>query len=465
MKKQKKVSLLFIFYSVVILSFMNAQAMAGTVAYWRFEAGPADTYVIHTGDDGVYYPDIEDVTGNGNGLSVWATGGGGGYIYRSDVANSTVLLTGVSNNLSVQNAGGGPAMWCATTAMQTMTPSAFTIEVTFKLEDGGYRTIVGRDSYGTNEGNTELAALYFQLMPGNVLAFKFCDVDGYWHETVSASNIVTTFDFGTDPDGETAPWYTATAVSDGSILSLYLMEHGSGMGYQLIAQTDISASGSTNTALTAGAGDGGDWDAGDFTVGRGLYGGGHADRAWGFIDEVRISDTALQVSEFLFYEFIPAGIVVTPSDLTLHEEGSTEGDLFFSLEYEPTDSVVLTIEEQHGRSQVTLNQTILTFTTGNWDDPQSIHVTAVDDTDLENAEQEIPLTVTVSSALDQNYDGLEVDPVVVTVLENECGAWGYAPADFFTDCVVDVHDIARFAEGWLDCSSPNETDCTDFSSN
>jgi len=73
-----------------------------------------------------------------------------------------------------------------------------------------------------------------------------------------------------------------------------------GRGYELVAQTDMTASGSTNTALTAGLGSGSDWQAGNWSVGRGLHNGGHTDRAYGLIDEVRISSKALMPSQFLY---------------------------------------------------------------------------------------------------------------------------------------------------------------------
>jgi hypothetical protein len=53
-------------------------AAAGTVAWWRFEAGPAGAYVTHGGlPAGVFYPGVGDSSGNGNALSVWAEGSGG----------------------------------------------------------------------------------------------------------------------------------------------------------------------------------------------------------------------------------------------------------------------------------------------------------------------------------------------------------------------------------------------------
>lgn len=290
---------------MAMVGILMTSVNAGTVAYWRFETGPANTQVQSAAVGPAWSSDVPDSSGNGNELSVWATDQ---FMYRDGVAYSTVLPTGTANNFSVKNTTGGPAMWTDTSApINSITPSAFTVEATFKLENGGYRTIVGRDSQGTATAGTNtdgnLAALYFQATPGNRLAIKFCDVSGYWHEAVSEENIFASFDFPTNPDGIDVPWYSMAGVSDGSMLSLYLIEHGAGTGWQLIAQTDMTVvNPSPDTAMTAGAGDGGDWDAGNFSVARGLYAGGHGDRAWGYIDEVRISDSALSTAEFLVPE-------------------------------------------------------------------------------------------------------------------------------------------------------------------
>ena len=302
-----------------VLCLVSMPALANTVAYWRFEGGTPGSPVVHTGPNGVYYPDIPDVSGNGNHLSVWQTGDGGGYNYRSEVGTTRIRLTGESNQRSVKNAGGGPAMWCSADGLQYLSPAAFTVEAIVKLENGGYRTIVGRDSEGTNtagEGpNGDLAALYLQAIPNNGLAFKFCDVSGYWHQAISEEHVFTGFDFPTNPNGVDVPWYAIAGVSDGRTLSLYLMKLGVDSKYRLIAQTDLTASGSPNTALTVGAGDGGDWDAGDWSVGRGLYNGGHADRAYGYIDEVRISDCALTSDSLLMGSAAYDSSVELTSDL------------------------------------------------------------------------------------------------------------------------------------------------------
>jgi hypothetical protein len=289
--------------SALCLGFAAASVAAttdaGTVAYWRFEGGPADANVVHLAGDNAgntYSADIPDVSGNGHDLSAWVTGQCCGFVYRTDKPGAVVPQTGAANNFAIQNTGGGPGMFTGPTGIQSTTPAAFTVEASFKLENGGFRTIVGRDSTGVATTNGALAALYLQAVPGNALAIKFADQAGFWHEAVSPAGALTTFGFPNSSEGD---WYYAAGVSDGSTLSLYLANATDGTPYQLVAQTDLTLSGSGNTAMATPAGDGGDWDAGNWTVGRGMYNGGHGDRAYGFIDEVRISDSALSKLQLL----------------------------------------------------------------------------------------------------------------------------------------------------------------------
>ena len=274
-----------------------------TVAYWRFEEGPADALLSHTVGDGVYQQAVADSSGNGYGLSAWTSGSWGSSYYRNNtLPNTTIPVTGAANNFCVKNSGGYPGMFTdSSAAIRTITPSQFTIEATFKPESGGYRTIVGRDSLGagTQAGtDANASALYFQIQPNNNVAITFEDVSGYSYSAVSAAGLIHGFDYSTDPEGNLGTWYAMAGVSDGSTLSLYLNDLSGSLGYQLVAQTALNQ-GSPNTALTAGAGSGGDWTAGNWSVGRGLYNGGHGDRAYGYIDEVRISDSALDSSLFL----------------------------------------------------------------------------------------------------------------------------------------------------------------------
>ena len=136
-----------------------AAAVDSTVGYWRFEDGPGPV----TKPFGAV-----DSSGNGYHMDPWTAGDWAGFEYRTDVAGTSV--SGLTNNYSIKNSGGYPGMATLTGAgIQTITPAAFTIEATFKLENGGHKTIVGRDSRGSATTNGDLAALYFQAVPNNGL--------------------------------------------------------------------------------------------------------------------------------------------------------------------------------------------------------------------------------------------------------------------------------------------------------
>jgi hypothetical protein len=87
-------------------------------------------------------------------------------------------------------------------------------------------------------------------------------------------------------------WYYAAVVDTGSTLSLYL-DSNNGSGYQL--QGSVAVSGALYQAVPANP----SWDN-SWTVGRGQYNGQPADWFDGIIDEVRLSNTALSPSQFLF---------------------------------------------------------------------------------------------------------------------------------------------------------------------
>ena len=170
---------------------------------------------------------------------------------------------------------------------QTITPAQFTVEVSYKPENtGGYRTVIGRDALNISSSDPKLAAFYLQIRPDDSFCAAFTDVAGYSHSAYSPPGWSYGFNFSSNPEGVGANWYHLVAVSDGSTLRLYVNN-------VLVATNDLIASGSPNRALAVGSTSGSDWTTGAWSVGRGLYNGAHTDRAFGLIDEVRISDTAL----------------------------------------------------------------------------------------------------------------------------------------------------------------------------
>ncbi|HOC31387.1 MAG TPA: hypothetical protein PKK84_03995, partial [Armatimonadota bacterium] len=73
---------------IAALSFIFSllPVKASTVAWWRFEEGIPNIQMVHwSGVNGVWSPDVTDVSGNGNELSAWTQEAWGGYVYHYDV--------------------------------------------------------------------------------------------------------------------------------------------------------------------------------------------------------------------------------------------------------------------------------------------------------------------------------------------------------------------------------------------
>lgn len=290
---------------VAAMSFvlLNSHATADTLAYWRFEGdgvtSPADgDFVRDTNGrttvttDGIL---AIDSSGNGNHLYTWDNNTTG-HQYRPFVNPNSALVSGDPNNFSIQNNGDFPASftWSAqsnpTVDVEPIVPSQWTIEASiYKTANTFHQTFVGRDGNDV-AGDANLAPLYFKTIDGN-LQILYTDAAGNTWDAMDPDDIALN------------TWYNVAAVSDGTTLSLY---KDAGAGYQLVASTDVSTS--ANSALaydTNGSTTAGDTQWG-WTVGRGRYGGSdaqfdnHVDRWLGYIDEVRISNTALTPSQFLF---------------------------------------------------------------------------------------------------------------------------------------------------------------------
>ncbi len=105
----------------------------------------------------------------------------------------------------------------------------------------------------------------------------------------------------------------------------------------------------------------------------------------------------------------------------------------------------------------------LSFSKTDWFTPQTVTVTAIDDTDQEGTPHYATITHTASSEADANYDGLPVVSVQVVIADNEhwCGEPGtvYRAADISgpddePDCYVNLFDLAAVAASWLTCTDP-----------
>ncbi len=108
-----------------------------------------------------------------------------------------------------------------------------------------------------------------------------------------------------------------------------------------------------------------------------------------------------------------AGVVVVPASLDVSEpEGS--GSFAVSLSSEPADAVVVSLSADE---QVMINPSSLTFSPQDWNVPQSVDVTVVDDNVVEG-QHSSSISPVVSSG-DENYDGAAVDSMTVSIADNE----------------------------------------------
>jgi hypothetical protein len=110
-----------------------------------------------------------------------------------------------------------------------------------------------------------------------------------------------------------------------------------------------------------------------------------------------------------------AGITLlqTSGDTGVTEGGNTDSYALV-LTSQPASSVNLEIE---GDEQITLSATTLSFTASNWNIPQTVTVSAINDNVDENVATQM-ISHTVGSA-DSDYDGLSVPDVTVTVNDND----------------------------------------------
>ena len=149
-------------------------------------------------------------------------------------------------------------------------------------------------------------------------------------------------------------------------------------------------------------------------------------------------------------------VIVLLSDAnTVVEEGGPTDSYEIILNSEPTADVRITATPDDG--QIDLGSgpgepAVLDFTTGSWNTPQIVHVTAFNDDVYEG---KIPHTTTIAHTAvseDEDYDGIGIASVEVSVVDNEltCGDWGYLRSDLNKDCYVNFVDFALFADLWVE---------------
>ena len=108
------------------------------------------------------------------------------------------------------------------------------------------------------------------------------------------------------------------------------------------------------------------------------------------------------------------GVTVTPTAVTVDEGGDETYTVV--LDSEPTADVAVTMTTDLAGTDVSVDETSLTFTAGNWDDEQTVTVSAAGDEDAV-VDETVTLTHSVSSTGD--YNGETAADVAVTIAETD----------------------------------------------
>ncbi|HEY9817955.1 MAG TPA: lamin tail domain-containing protein [Candidatus Obscuribacterales bacterium] len=110
----------------------------------------------------------------------------------------------------------------------------------------------------------------------------------------------------------------------------------------------------------------------------------------------------------------PGIVLIESAAQTEVEEGGTTDTYAIALRSQPSAEVVITINPD---GQTSTDVTTLIFTPDNWNVPQTVIVTAIDD-DLFEENHTSTITHTVTSD-DDTYDGISVRPVTVDITDND----------------------------------------------
>ena len=264
----------------MVLGINATDAQAATVAHWDFNSTTASNGAFMPGngsradldEDGAMDADdfrisVLDLSGNGNHLTAWTSEW---MKWSTDsIAGDFSMQYGNSFPAASTDSSFNPHI--TGTDAEVITPATWTVEALFKCENlAPFCTIVGRDGCNVGGATNNAAAFYLSLR-GKDLAVEYRDVDGAAHNLQVPVQLKPEY------------WYSVAAVSDGSILGLYL-------NGRLIGSLDLSIT-ETDTALGLGYG--------TWSVARGMWANNHVDRFFGVIDEVAISDAALSPASFV----------------------------------------------------------------------------------------------------------------------------------------------------------------------
>ena len=261
---------------LTLLFLSNNKTSANTIAYWRFENGVNSQK--HLGDRDNWYVDL---SGNNNDMSSWWEGAR--PTYTDDIPFSEVPVSGVTNLLGLNfvpnqdlgtfgtNEFGSNIVFM----INNYVFNEFTVECMVKFDSYWWQIAVGKDGMPGSSGDPAFhIKSRFDSSGDHKIHFGFYDTSTTFIHCLSSFNY------------NTGEWYKIAAVCDGTQAYLYIKE-------EIDAEYELESSAPTSGGLLN--------TYSTWTIGRGMWNNVPENFVNGEIDEVRISDTALNPTQFLAY--------------------------------------------------------------------------------------------------------------------------------------------------------------------
>ncbi|MTJ32622.1 S8 family serine peptidase, partial [Aphanizomenon sp. UHCC 0183] len=150
----------------------------------------------------------------------------------------------------------------------------------------------------------------------------------------------------------------------------------------------------------------------------------------------------------------PGIMLIQSGGSTAVTEGGNTDSYTLVLKTQPTADVTVTL---NGGNQITIDKTTVTFTSANWNTPQTVTVTAVNDTIAEGNHTSI-ISHSVSST-DANYNNATLPNVAVSITDNDAEIRGMKWHDLDGNGVKDAGETGL--QGWtiyLDTNTNGQLD-------
>ena len=134
-----------------------------------------------------------------------------------------------------------------------------------------------------------------------------------------------------------------------------------------------------------------------------------------------LGDGAGEMGDNLSVIELGAGFTLSTTTASVTEAGST-ATFTVVLDTQPTSDVVLTVVSAD-TDEATVSPTPLTFTNGDWDTPQTVTVTGIDDS-VDDGDQDTTITIAVDDDnSDNTFDGVADQTVTATTTDNDTAAY------------------------------------------